>query len=87
MATLTVTSKGQVTLRKDLLHHLGVQPGGKIDVDLLPGGQVQIQAARPRKSWDEVFGMLKAKTARKATLEEIQETIRKGWAGELEFED
>ena len=87
MATLTVTSKGQVTLRKDLLKHLGVEPGGKIDVDLLPGGQVQIQAARPRKSWDEVFGMLKGKTTKKATLEEIEETIRKGWAGKLEFED
>ncbi|MFN9685015.1 MAG: AbrB/MazE/SpoVT family DNA-binding domain-containing protein, partial [Cyanobacteriota bacterium] len=27
MATLTVTAKGQVTLRQDLLRHLGVQPG------------------------------------------------------------
>jgi hypothetical protein len=28
MNELTVTAKGQVTLRKDLLTHLGVQPGG-----------------------------------------------------------
>ena len=32
MSTLTVTSKGQVTLRKDLLTHLGVHPGDKITV-------------------------------------------------------
>jgi hypothetical protein len=25
--SLTVTSKGQLTLRKDLLAHLGIQPG------------------------------------------------------------
>ena len=29
MRTLTVTAKGQVTLRKDLLEHLGVRPGRK----------------------------------------------------------
>jgi hypothetical protein len=33
MATLTVTAKGQVTLRRDLLEHLGVRPGEKITVD------------------------------------------------------
>ena len=30
MSTLTVTAKGQVTLRKDLLKHLGVHPGEKL---------------------------------------------------------
>ena len=38
MSTLTVTAKGQVTLRKDLLKYLGVQPGEKITVDKLPDG-------------------------------------------------
>jgi bifunctional DNA-binding transcriptional regulator/antitoxin component of YhaV-PrlF toxin-antitoxin module len=38
MSTLTVTAKGQVTLRKDLLKHLGVNPGEKITVDKLPDG-------------------------------------------------
>ena len=33
MSTLTVTAKGQVTLRKDLLQHLGVQPGEKVVVE------------------------------------------------------
>ena len=28
MSTLTVTAKGQVTLRKELLEHLGVHPDG-----------------------------------------------------------
>ncbi len=32
MITLTVTAKGQVTLRKDLLQHLGVEPGQKIEI-------------------------------------------------------
>jgi bifunctional DNA-binding transcriptional regulator/antitoxin component of YhaV-PrlF toxin-antitoxin module len=35
MSTLTVTAKGQVTLRKDILQHLGVHPGDKIAVEKL----------------------------------------------------
>ena len=50
MTTLTVTSKGQVTLRKELLDHLGVQAGDKIAVDLLPDGQASIRADRKSNS-------------------------------------
>jgi bifunctional DNA-binding transcriptional regulator/antitoxin component of YhaV-PrlF toxin-antitoxin module len=32
MIFLTVTAKGQVTLRKELLAHLGVRPGQRLDV-------------------------------------------------------
>lgn len=39
MTTLTVTAKGQVTLRKDILKHLGVHPGEKITLDKLPDGR------------------------------------------------
>jgi hypothetical protein len=39
MTTLTVTARGQVTLRKDALQHLGTKPGGKMELDLLPGGR------------------------------------------------
>ncbi len=35
MNTLTITAKGQVTLRKDLLRHLGVEPGEKIEINNL----------------------------------------------------
>jgi bifunctional DNA-binding transcriptional regulator/antitoxin component of YhaV-PrlF toxin-antitoxin module len=40
MSTLTVTSRGQVTFRKKIMEHLGVKPGGKIELDLLPMGGV-----------------------------------------------
>jgi hypothetical protein len=39
MVTLTVPKRGQVTFRKDALKHLGIQPGGKIRLDLLPAGR------------------------------------------------
>jgi len=40
MSTLTVTTRGQVTFRKKVMEHLGVKPGGKIEIDLLPDGRV-----------------------------------------------
>ena len=44
MSTLTVTAKGQITLRADLLKHLGVRPGEKIDVEKLPDGRIEVKA-------------------------------------------
>ena len=61
MSTLTVTAKGQVTLRKDLLEHLGVHPGEKITVDKLPDGRIEVKAARPTGKISDAFGMLKSK--------------------------
>jgi bifunctional DNA-binding transcriptional regulator/antitoxin component of YhaV-PrlF toxin-antitoxin module len=86
MSTLTVTAKGQVTLRKDLLRHLGVRPGEKIDVDLLPGGRLQVTAARPKGKISDVFGMLKRDGQPTFSIEEINEATARGWAG-LDRED
>ncbi|KFB10992.1 MULTISPECIES: AbrB/MazE/SpoVT family DNA-binding domain-containing protein [Nitratireductor] len=83
MTTLTVTAKGQVTLKKDLLQHLGVKPGQKIEVSALPDGRLTIQAAARKGSWEDAFGCLAGKTDKVATIEEMNEAIAKGWAGLL----
>jgi AbrB family looped-hinge helix DNA binding protein len=82
VGTLTVTSKGQVTLRKDLLEHLGVHPGEKITVDKLPDGRIEVKAARPTGNISDLFGSLKAKKkGRSLSIEEMNEVIAQGWAG------
>jgi len=81
--TLKVTSKGQVTLRKDLLRHLGVQPGDEILVDQLPEGRIQVKAARRKRDISEFFGSLKQENGPRLTIEEMNEIIARGWAGEL----
>jgi len=45
MTTLTITAKRQVTLRQELLKHLGVSPSQKIEVDMLPDGELSIKAS------------------------------------------
>ncbi len=81
MARLTVTAKGQVTLRKDVLKHLGVGPGEKIDVELLPGGRVEAKAARPKGRISEVFNLFKRKGGPSLSVDEIREIAGDGWAG------
>jgi bifunctional DNA-binding transcriptional regulator/antitoxin component of YhaV-PrlF toxin-antitoxin module len=81
MSTLTVTAKGQVTLRKDLLEHLGVHPGEKIAVDKLPGGRIEMKALRPTGKISDVFDRLKTKDGPSLSIEEINEVAKRGWAG------
>jgi AbrB family looped-hinge helix DNA binding protein len=81
MSTLTITAKGQITLRKDLLKHLGVRPGEKVSVDKLPDGRIEMKAARPTGKISDVFGFLKRKCGPSLSIEEINEIAKRGWAG------
>lgn len=82
MTILTVTARGQVTFRKDLLQHLGIAPGGKIEIDKLPDGRITLKAAQPVGSIDGFLGLLAGKTKVVATLEEIADAASAGWSGE-----
>jgi AbrB family looped-hinge helix DNA binding protein len=82
MSTVTVTTRGQVTFRKDVLHHLGIKPGEKIEVDKLPNGRVALRAARASGTIDGFIGLLAGKTNKVATLDEINEAAASGWAGQ-----
>jgi hypothetical protein len=80
MRTLTVTAKGQVTLRKDVLQHLGVEPGEKIQVEKLPGGRIAVTAAQRGGRIANVFGTLKRKHQTALSVEEIGDIAAQGWA-------
>lgn len=81
MSTLTVTAKGQITLRADLLKHLGVGPGEKIDIEKLPDGRIEVKAARPKGKISDVFDFLKRENGPSLSIDEINEVIARGWAG------
>ncbi len=81
MTRLTVTAKGQVTLKKDVLQHLGIKPGDKIELDLLPDGRGLIKSARPMGTIKDFIGLLAGRTKKVATIEEINEATAQGWAG------
>lgn len=81
MSNLTITAKGQVTLRKDLLKHLGVRPGEKVSVEKLPGGRIEVRAMRPAGRIADVFGCLKHEGGPSLSVDEMNEIAARGWAG------
>jgi hypothetical protein len=76
-----LTAKGQVTLRKDLLKHIGVQPGEKIAVDKLPDGRIAMKAARPTGKISDVFDLFKRRNGPSLSIEQINKVAAPAWAG------
>ena len=80
MAILTVTARGQVTLKKEVLQHLGIKPGDKIELDLLPDAKGLVKAAQSGASIGSFVGLLARRTEKVATLDEINEASARGWS-------
>jgi antitoxin PrlF len=81
MATLTVTAKGQITLKQELLRHLNVTPGQKVGVDMLPDGRLLVRRVTQKGSIVAFSGSLAKKGTPRLTIEQINEAIADGWAG------
>ncbi len=81
MSTLTVTAKGQITLRKDLLRHLGVKPGERITVEKLADGRIEVRAERPAGKISDAFNFLKRAGGPSLSIEEMNDIAARGWAG------
>lgn len=77
-AVLTVTAKGQVTLKKRVLDHLGVHPGDKIIVDLRAPDGAFIRAAS-RDGIEAFFGSLPPRD-QSVSIEDMNDAIADGWA-------
>lgn len=88
MSSQAITAKGQVTLRRELLQHMGVKPGERIDFDKLPGGELRVRAARPTGTIDDVLSVLdgKVKLKKPLSIEDMNRIAAAGWAGELNQE-
>jgi hypothetical protein len=56
---LTVTAKGQVTLRRAVLDHINIMPGAKVSVSLLENGQIELVAATARDDIKNLRGALR----------------------------
>jgi len=80
--TLKITSKGQVTLRKQVLEQLGVRPGDKVVVEPIAPGRVEMRRAEPQRSMAAFVGCLKKAGGPALSLEDIEKVAREGWAGE-----
>jgi AbrB family looped-hinge helix DNA binding protein len=73
MPTATLTSKGQVTLPKEVRDFLHVASGDRIEFTLEQGRTVRLR--RSGKSVRELAGMLRRPGMRPVTLAEMDEAI------------
>lgn len=76
MTTLTITAKGQVTIRKTLLDGLGARPGDRLRIEVRPDGGLVIPPIKKRKvSWADLAGSMVPPTGISLTIEEMNEAI------------
>jgi bifunctional DNA-binding transcriptional regulator/antitoxin component of YhaV-PrlF toxin-antitoxin module len=81
MSTLIVTPKGQVTLPEDILKHMGVRRGGKIAVNKLPGGRIEMKAAQSTGNISDAFDFLKRNDSPCLSTQGMSKIAARGWAG------
>jgi AbrB family looped-hinge helix DNA binding protein len=84
MATATVTSQGQITIPLEVRKKPGIKPGDR--VRFIEGENGEFILKPKTGSLMDMKGCLHW-TGKPVTIEEMNETIAKGWAGQLTFED
>jgi hypothetical protein len=72
--------EGQVTLEPEVIRHLGLNPGDKLLVELLPSGRIEARV-KARPTIASIVGMLKRPGQPVLTIDEINEAAAEGWAG------
>jgi AbrB family looped-hinge helix DNA binding protein len=82
MATATITSKGQVTLPKEVRKHLQVGEGDRIDFVIDEKGKVGVVPLK--RSWRDLSGMVPYRGDRPLTIEELDEAIARSVAEDNE---
>jgi AbrB family looped-hinge helix DNA binding protein len=84
MATAAVTSKGQITIPAEVREDLGLKVGDRVSFIKGENGEYIMKAKTG--SLMGLKGFIHW-TGKPVTIEEMNETIAKGWAGQLTFED
>jgi bifunctional DNA-binding transcriptional regulator/antitoxin component of YhaV-PrlF toxin-antitoxin module len=81
MTTLTITAKGQITLKQELLRHLNAVPGQKIEADKLPDGRLVLKPAARTGSIADFSGCLAKPGTPQLTIAQIKKITEMAWAG------
>jgi bifunctional DNA-binding transcriptional regulator/antitoxin component of YhaV-PrlF toxin-antitoxin module len=72
---VTITTEGQLRLDQAILDHLGVQPGGRLEIILKPDGRVELHGAAKKLVFADLRGILARESSTPVSLEEMQRAI------------
>ncbi len=81
MPRATVTSKGQITVPKEIREYLRLKPGDRIDFVKDRAGRISLKAVNT--DIRSLRGILKGKRKEPLSIEEMNEVIARGYAGLL----
>lgn len=80
MPTATVTSKGQITIPKEIREHLQVHPGDSVDFVVLEDGRVVLKQAT--LEIQALEGFLHRPGMKRIAVHEMKQIIRRRGAGQ-----
>jgi antitoxin PrlF len=75
----TLTSKGQVTLPKEIRDRLGLDAGSTLDFQLQPDETITVRAVKPDAR--RIRGLLKSPHAKPLTVEQMDQGISRHVSG------
>jgi antitoxin PrlF len=78
MPTSTLTSKGQITIPKELRDQLHLKKGSRLEFVVEASGRVILQ---PLNSDFQLRGMIRPKRRRPVSIEEMNNAIAGGYSG------
>ncbi len=77
MSLTTLTSKGQVTIPKEIRDELELRAGDKLDFQIGKPGEIRVVAMNKRSV--DVFGMLGHRASKAVSPEEMNKGLRKAF--------
>jgi antitoxin PrlF len=75
----TVTSKGQITIPKEIRDQMGLKPGDRVDFVKDRTGRISLKPINT--DIRSLKGIIKSPFKRPITIEEMNEAIARGYAG------
>jgi antitoxin PrlF len=79
MPRSTVTSKGQVTIPKEVRDQMGLKPGDRVDFVKDRTGRFSLKTINT--DFRSLRGIIKSPLGRPITIEEMNDAIARGYAG------
>jgi antitoxin PrlF len=79
MATSTLTSKGQITIPREVRERLHLKTGSRVDFIVEPSGQVVLKPLNG--NFRSIRGIVRSRHKRHVSIKEMNETIAQGYSG------
>jgi AbrB family looped-hinge helix DNA binding protein len=75
----TLTSRGRLTIPKEIRQYLNLQPGQRVAIQIVPDGRVNLRPLG--RDVRELKGILRSRRRRPVSVEAMNEACAQGFAG------